>query len=145
MMTGQCDTGKKMVRTALTATMSQMSPEMIDNVVETDGGNFCQGSSMSPRDQAIKAANDLQKAYSQTVDVATCKSAYETLKKILPTLKPQGDPDYNYNSAVRGPLSAPTCFASAGDCASAWKAYQEQNKDAKRPIFEATVPKCKGK
>jgi hypothetical protein len=61
MLAGQCDAGKEQMRKAWQAQQgSSMGPEQIDNVVNSYAGQFCQGGSMSPRDQLLSAAQTLQ-------------------------------------------------------------------------------------
>ena len=51
-------------------------------------------------------------------------------------------------------ISAPTCFAKAGDCASAWRVYEElwkarvppnAPKEMLRTMFDSSISACKGK
>jgi hypothetical protein len=125
MLAGQCDAGKRMVRQAIQAHAQNMSAAMVDNVVEGDAGNYCQGKSLSPRDQVLKAANDINKMHMEHVDAATCQKAYDTLRRLLPAVKSQGDDDSQYNGAARTLFGVSACFAKAGDCAAARRVWRE--------------------
>ncbi len=79
----------------------------------------------SPRDQLLGALDALKGGASERKPVADCRAAYETFKRLLPSVQPMGE-----NDPVKfGPANvwndAPLCFARAGDCAEAWTVFQE--------------------
>jgi hypothetical protein len=159
MLAGKCDAGKTLVRKSFEAGQgADMGADQIDRVVEGFASLHCQGSSMSSRDQLLKALQDLQQgAYMTKKDKAFCMSAYTTVKKLGPQVKPKDDEDTMVIHGVKNVYaSAPACLARAGDCDAAWKVFQEaypkdslaQVKDQKtkddimRKTFETLVKKC---
>ncbi|MEJ7728422.1 MAG: hypothetical protein WKG00_04325 [Polyangiaceae bacterium] len=143
MLSGQCDTGKRLARIAEQARSRDALPATIDETVERQAGQFCQGDKRSPRDTALGAANDLRRATYQAVPLATCKTAYDTLKKLLPTLKSEGEDDFNYKTITSTPGMAAQCFAKAGDCKTAWQVYQAEHPKALRASFDGWLASCK--
>ena len=99
-------------------------------------------------------------AYVDRKDPAFCRERLETVRRLAPVVKPESPDD---SQLVSGPKAlfqtAAACFARAGDCASAWKAYRDEYppdalasiKDARqkdqivRAAFDSTVERCKGK
>ena len=162
MLAGQCAAGKVMFRRSLEKNAGvNMGPEQLDKAADAYASMNCQGGSMSPRDSLLKALFDLQQgAYMQKKTTAACDTAYQTAKKLVPTVKPNDDDDTQVKMAGASlRTTAPACFAKAGDCDSAWSSWKEAwkldpnlspqsrnlNDDALRHGFEAVVAKCKGK
>jgi len=162
MLAGQCAAGKVMFRRSLEKKAgANMGPEQLDKAADAYASMNCQGGSMSPRDTLLKALFDLQQgAYMQKKTTAACDAAYQTAKKLVPTVKPNDDDDTQVKMAGASlRTTAPACFAKAGDCDSAWSSWKEAwkldpnlspqsrnlNDDALRHGFEAVVAKCKGK
>jgi len=163
MLTGQCDVGKALFRKAVATTKGgEIGPELIDKITETEGSQYCTGSALSERDQYLRAMADLTKGGLgiQTRTLAECQSAFDVFLKLRPVVKPRDASDSAIPSKpfdAMG-LPAPSCFAKAGDCAAAFKAYKTMN-DAKGPddgwkaknekqlrtAFDGLVPTCKGK
>jgi hypothetical protein len=163
MQAGQCDPGKQLLRKSLEATQgNQTSPEQIDRTVDALAGRSCQGGNLSARDQVLKALADLQQgAYMTKKDAAFCMKAYETAKRLGPSVKPRDDEDQQILSMDRTlGFTTATCLGRAGDCDAAYKVYVESQpkeakegyakiKDAKqreqiiRSSFETVVQKCK--
>jgi hypothetical protein len=157
MLAGKCDAGKELVRKSLEQHAS-MGDESVDNAVEGYVSLYCQGGNMSARDQLLRALRELQDgAYVNKKEKAACLSAYQTVKKLAPQVKPKDDEDI---ILINGPknvyATAPNCIARAGDCELAWKVFQEAypaenldkaDADVKQKImqktFEALVKKCK--
>jgi hypothetical protein len=162
MLAGQCAAGKVMFRRSLEKNAgANMGPEQLDKAADAYASMNCQGGSMSPRDTLLKALFELQQgAYMQKKTTAACDAAYQTAKKLVPTVKPNDDDDTQVKMAGASlRTTAPACFAKAGDCDSAWSSWKEAwkldpnlspqsrnlNDDALRHGFEAVVAKCKGK
>jgi hypothetical protein len=160
MLSGQCAPGKVMYRKALEKTGgANLGPEQIDKAADGFASMNCQGGSMAPRDALLKALFELQQgAYMQKKTTAACDAAYQTAKRLLPTVKPNDDDDTQVKMAGASlRTTAPACFAKAGDCDSAWSSWKEAwkldpalspqsrnlNDDALRHGFEAVVRKCK--
>jgi hypothetical protein len=163
MLAGQCDAGKALFRKALHATKSgEMGAEQMDKVTEAEGSMYCTGKGLSPRDEYLRAMRELTNGGLgvQSKTVAECQAAFDTFMKLRLTVKPK---DASDSAIPDKPLTsfgmiAPTCFAKAGDCAAARKAYRAMN-DAKGPNdapkakddamlqnqFDALVGSCKGK
>ena len=157
MLAGQCSAGKQMFRKQQEASQGASADgDQIDKFVDVIAGKFCQGGTMSDRDQFLKARMTLTEgAWQGKKDVATCQAAYQTIMRLRTTVKPKDDED----SLVKDPLmflltAAPTCLARAGDCDASYKAYaeiaSEQYKDQKwskdpaqlRRNFESLNKKC---
>ena len=170
MLSGQCDAGKQQMRKAWQAQQgSSMGDEQIDNVVSSMAGQFCQGGSMSERDQLLAAAQTLmQGGTMKKTDPATCAKAWDNVKRLGKTVKPKDDDDALVKSATTMHLQgnyAAMCLGKAGDCNAAFKAYHDAYVDQMtphykdkpeilkeitkpekiRPNFENIVSSCKGK
>ena len=83
---------------------------------------------MSQRDQLLKAVSDLQRGSSlKALDSATCRAAYETVKRLAPVVQPRGDEDVQVKNAGRFLRNtAAGCFARAGACDAAWDVWQKE-------------------
>jgi hypothetical protein len=160
MQAGQCDAGKQLMRKVQEAmAQSDTTPESIDRNVEGMAARYCQGANMSPRDQFLKALNTLANSGYKKVDLATCKSSYETLVKLRPVVKPRDENDDQIVSAWRLIFGhAPRCFEKAGDCETAYKVFaaefptqslEKLDAEGKKKViiasFESSVGSCKGK
>ncbi len=161
MNSGKCDAGKALMRKTLEAGGGFAGPEQIDKTVDAFAGMHCQGGSMSPRDQMLKALTDLQQgAYMAKKDVAFCQKAYDTAKRLQPTVKPKDDDDTRLKDLDRTLYHmGAACMAKAGDCNAAWKVFVdgypkatlEKVKDEKqkatimKSTFESLISSCKGK
>ena len=163
MLAGQCDAGKTLFRKAVAATKGgEIAPDRIDLLTETLAAQMCTGSGASERDQYLRAIAELNKGGlgMQAKSVAECQTAFDTFMKLRTVVKPK---DASDSLIPEKPLMAlgmpgPTCFARAGDCGAAFKAYKAMN-DAKGPddgwkakddkilrsSFESLVTTCKGK
>lgn len=130
MLSGKCDAGKDVYRKALEKSAgANMGPEQLDKAVDAWAGMNCQGGSMQPRDQLSKAIMELQQgAFMTKKTPAQCQAAYDTVKRVGPTVKPRDDDDkQQIENQMKGLVSmGPSCFARAGDCASARKVLKEQ-------------------
>ncbi|PRQ08911.1 hypothetical protein [Enhygromyxa salina] len=164
MMSGKCDAGKVLARKSLEATATmQMGPEQLDKVVEAYGTQWCQGDSMSDRDQLLQALNQLQSAaFTTRKDVEFCEVQYAKIKKLAPKVKAK-DSDDTQILNIEGSLftTVPLCYERAGSCEKAWKVFPEvlpqRTKDgfanmeeeartkATRSTFESLVRNCVGK
>jgi hypothetical protein len=160
MLAGRCDEGKAFYKRAFTAAQgANGTPEQSERMTDVVGGMFCHGANLSPRDRFLRARMDLTNgAWSRTLTPQACLDAYQTMMKLRTTVTPHDDDD----SLVKDPVgflyaAAPNCFARAGDCASAWRVFNELNaerfkgqawtakQDVVQKSFESLVPRCKGK
>jgi len=135
MLSGQCDAGKVAFRKALEATKSgQIGPERMDDIVKAEAAQWCRGANMGDKDKLAAAANTLLMGGTgtQTKTAAECQQAFDTWMK----LRPSADPKPKLDSIT---AHAVGCFAKAGDCGAAWKAYKAIN-DAKEPGVERREP-----
>jgi hypothetical protein len=160
MLSGQCAIGKAAFRKAVEATKGgEIGPEQIDKITEAEGAMYCQGGTMSDREQFLKAGADLRDGGLgvKKKTVAECQAAFDTYMKLRTKVKPKDEDDTMIPKSLDAiAMPAPNCFAKAGDCEAAYKAYKQIN-DAKGPddgwkakddkqlktAFDGLVPKCK--
>src|SRR5262249_6854032 len=151
--------GRELYRKFLEARGGQ-SPAQMDQNVDTTAGQFCSGASMSTHDriQAAKQKFIIVLTGAQ-VSAADCASAYQTLKDTHAIVAETATDDPDKVTAISINVSAPKCFANAGDCATAFSSWKEldqmwradfyaQHPPAaaqQRTTFENVVPTCKGK
>jgi hypothetical protein len=158
MIAGKCDAGKELARKSFEANHASIGEETtVENAVEGYVSLFCQGGNMTPRDQLLKALRDLQDgAYVAKKDKAMCLSAYQTVKKLAPQVKPKDQDDI---VILQGPMNlyatAPNCIARAGDCDGAFKVFNEAytedrphadpkiRDESRKRLFETLVKRCK--
>ena len=154
MLGDQCPGGKLLYRESLVNNAgATMGPEMIDRSVDAIASMYCQGGSLAPRDELLRALMDLsQGAYMSKKDAAACQKAYATALRLIPQVAPRDDDDTQIKSArdaVR--VSAPECLARAGDCDGARVMFREMWADKKfdeattRTMFENVVRRCADK
>lgn len=160
MLAGQCDAGRQLYRASFGAMQGKNgSPEQTEKVTDAIVGMYCHGANMTPRDQVLTARAELTSgAWMTTKIAAACTAAYQTVWKYRNTVQPRDDDD----TMVKDPLSfllaaAPNCLARAGDCAAAWRVYQDvtaekfkgqawiAKQDVVRSSFDSIAPRCKGK
>jgi hypothetical protein len=160
MLSGQCDAGKQLLRKSQEATgPADQTPESIDGIVDATAAQYCQGANMSERDQLLKAVHTLANSTFKKVDLATCKSSYDTWTRLKNKVKPRDENDSEVVNAWRlVTADGPRCFEKAGDCQTAYKVLDaeimktgeekltpEQKKDLRLKQFESSAPSCKGK
>ncbi|HEX6764351.1 MAG TPA: hypothetical protein VF103_02710, partial [Polyangiaceae bacterium] len=159
MQSGQCDAGKQLMRKAQESMSTKDTPpEQIDHAVEGLAANYCQGANMSQRDQLLKAMNTLSYSSYKKVDVPTCRSAYDTVKRLMPLVKPRDENDSDVINVGRLVTNyGPQCFEYAGDCDTAFQLHVAENPvdlkgvdpQTKRKLliesFESVHRRCKGK
>jgi hypothetical protein len=165
MKSGKCDAGKAQMRKALESSMQvQVGPEQLDKMIEAYAGMWCQGDSMSERDQLLQALQKLQNAaFVGREDVKFCDDTWAKIKKLTPKVKPKDEDDtqiLNIESSLYSMV--PLCYQRAGDCKKAYTAFEqvlpkqtkdafakiedvEQRKRITRSNFDSIVSKCKDK
>ncbi len=157
MLSGDCDGGKALMQRALSANNSAgQSPQMLMRSTEGTATMYCVGDKLSPRDQLLRASNELTQAAagSKQLDSATCRRDYDLVKRLGPQMP--GSADDPAKQAEAGLIwSAPNCFGRAGDCAAALASYRaelEPKMTVKDPAvrekaiqngFPDHVPSCK--
>jgi len=157
MLSGQCDAGKKQLRTAFEKLLDPAvdgSPEQIDKKVDEYAATYCQGASVGARDQLLGALKTLYRgAFDATLDAAACQKAFDTVKKNVGVVKPKDKNDEVSFAPAQSLNYAPRCFVRAGSCKAAWESYRASAKmisppmpeSAVKPSFEAIFEECKGK
>jgi hypothetical protein len=127
MLAGQCPAGKDMLRKALEKTAgATMGPNELDRKTDEAATQYCQGGTMSPRDQYLKAGADLEAAaYKERKDAAYCMAAYDVAKRLVSTVKPKDEDDPVKFVFANVRTNAPKCLARAKDCAAALTVYKE--------------------
>jgi hypothetical protein len=127
MLAGQCPAGKDVVRKALEKSAgATMGPQELDRKTDEIATQFCQGGTMSPRDQYLKAGADLEiGAYKERKDVNYCMAAYDVAKKLVSTVKPRDEDDPVKFVFANVRTNAPLCLVRAKDCAKALDVYKE--------------------
>jgi len=128
MLAGDCTHGKDLYRAAMAASSgATLGPEMLDRSVDSMGSLYCQGGALEPRDALLKATMDLnQGAYMSTSTTAACQGAIDTVKRLLPVVKPRSPDDTQITQASAILRSAgPECLARAGDCEAAWRLFHD--------------------
>lgn len=143
MLSGKCDAGKDVYRKALEKSAgANMSPEQLDKGVDAWAGMNCQGGSMSPRDQLQKASMELTNgAFMSKKTSAQCQAAYDIVKRVGPSVKPRDDDDANTLDNLKNiKMSAPRCFAHAGDCDSAIRILKADNPNQTDAAIKGMIP-----
>jgi len=130
MLAGQCPAGKDVVRKALEKSGGPggvaLGPQQLDAKTDEVATQFCQGGSMSARDQYLKAGTDLElAAYKERKDTAFCIAAYNTAKRLVSTVKPKDEDDPVKFVFANVRTNAPKCLARAKDCAAALTVFKE--------------------
>jgi hypothetical protein len=159
MASGQCSAGKTLFRRQAMKNWGQSSPEKVDTMTDAIAGQWCQGGTLTARDQFLKARMTLQEASSTKKEAAVCKENMDTIVRLMSSVKAKDEDDV----MVKDPEHfiahyGPACFAKAGDCPSAFEAYKKGqilvgqnnghpvtgNEPYMRGNFDSSVPRCKG-
>jgi hypothetical protein len=142
MMSGNCEAGKSQARKSLEATSSvPMAPAQVDQFVESYAMLWCQGDSMSERDQLLQANYLLEQSTRGQPDIAFCDQHWKKAKKLLPKVKPKNDDDHMLLNIEYGfANSVPRCYMRAGDCKKAYAAYKETMPKATKTAIEDDGP-----
>lgn len=162
MAAGKCQAGKQRAETWYREN-SRLAPELVAKSVEGVASMYCREGDMNPRDLVLQSVFELsQGAYTTTKDPAYCSARIATIRKLAPQVAPRDSRDDQIkNALVVACTAGPTCLGRAGDCAAAWKAFQQadcpvmqglssiadpavRNK-ATADSFESVVADCKGK
>jgi hypothetical protein len=152
MLAGDCTHGKELYRAAMgVSSGATLGPEMLDRSVDSMGSLYCQGGALEPRDALLKAVMDLnQGAYMSTSTVPACQGAVDTVKRLLPLVKPRSPDDSQVTQAAAVLRAAgPECLARAGDCEAAWHVFHdawlaEKSRDEPtlKTMFGNVVKRC---
>jgi len=152
MLAGDCTHGKELYRAAMAANAgATLGPEMLDRSVDSMASLYCQGATLEPRDALLKAVMDLnQGAYMSTSTPASCQGAIDTVKRLLPVVKPRAPDDLQVTQAPAILRAAgPECLARAGDCEAAWRVFHDAwlaekswDEPTLRTMFGNVVKRC---
>ena len=152
MLAGDCTRGKDLYRAAMLSNAgATLGPDTLDRSVDAIAGLYCQGGTLEPRDGLLRALMDLnQGAYVSTTSTATCQADVDTIRKLLPVVKPRGPDDTQITQgAAILRVAGPECLARSGDCAAAWKVFHAAwlaekpfDEPTLRTMFDGTVRRC---
>lgn len=154
MLAGDCTPGKDLFRQALTNSSATLGPDMVEKSVDAMASMYCSGNAIAPRDELLRALMDLnQGAYLQTKDAPFCHAAYDSALRLIPQVPPKDQDDTQIKqAAAQIRITAPQCFARAGDCAQSWSAFHDQwlmvpgmTEDVMHKTFNNLVQRCSGK
>jgi hypothetical protein len=123
-----------------------MGPEAMDTQVDALAGRYCQGGTLSPRDQLLQASAALQAGGQTKKDPAFCSSAYDRVTKAAAVVTPNGPDDtmVSYAKDVDHEYQASQCFGRAGDCGSAWTMFAKSKfANLGSASFKGMIPHCK--
>lgn len=158
MASGQCTAGKTLFRRQAMKNWGATSPDKVDTTTDAIAGQWCQGGSLTPRDQFLKARMTLQEASSSKKEPGVCKENMDTIVRLMSSVKPKDEDDVMVKDPERFVAHyGPACFAKAGDCQSAFDAYKKGqvlvgqinghpvtgNEPTMRASFDSSVPRCK--
>lgn len=148
MQAGECDEGKVLYRKWMEKNAATMGGAgMQDMQVDSIASMYCQGAEMSPRDQLLAATHVLQFGGGiEKKTAAECKEAYETVKKLVPVVKPNDSFDVQVTQAGQAlKFMAPMCFVRAGDCDGAYKVYVAEGNAPGMFFVNPNNASCQGK
>ncbi|MBL8941693.1 MAG: hypothetical protein JNK45_01040 [Myxococcales bacterium] len=157
MLAGRCADGATIVRKEMAAT-TELLPEQLERTVESYTSMYCEGP-MDDRGELLRALAELQKgAYQGNIGIRACTNATRTVARLRGRVRPKDDEDWQVVGLENAfPFAAAGCLARAGDCAGAWKVFNEEaahlrtitdpkvRAEVMRTSFDSTVPKCKGR
>jgi hypothetical protein len=162
MLSGECTLGKTVYRQALEKSAGeQLGPEQLDKAADGLASLNCQGGTMTPRDQLLKALQDLRRgAFLEKTTTDACSTAFDAVKHLMATVQPKDDDDTQVKDAhIALRQNGPQCFAKAGDCDAAFTAWKtarlldpklsqrarDQDEKQLRHGFETSVQRCRAK
>lgn len=156
MLTGDCKSGKEMLRKARQAQSPQLSAEIVDGMVNTTARGLCPVDQLSTWDRIERLSGDMYFAWSKKEPDNCARIAKQLLGELDKAGKP---PSWEQESTLKGAWTmvgnAGECLARAGRCAEGKKLAQEsirrrgQAAALKEPAYterwEKAYPTCKGK
>ena len=161
MLAGQCAVGKALFRKVVAAT-GEIGPDQIDAITDAEGAKYCTGARLTDREKYQRAIYDLTMGGlgMEKKSLAECQSAFDAFLRLRTSVLPADESDRLLPAKPLDALGLPAsqCFARAGDCGAAYRAFSKINaakgpadgfkpKDeaALRAGFDGLVPSCKGK
>lgn len=158
MLSGKCQVGKQRID-AYMAYQNNTPVEQRVRIVEAMASMHCRGGDMTDRDRLLSANHRLmQGAYMQTLTSAECAAAHDTARALMKKVPPRDADDTTISNLPKSLyFTAANCFARAGDCKGARRAFEQgfpqdslakvKDPAAKQKIldstFESVVSKCK--
>lgn len=159
MVAGKCEAGTAMVRKEMLET-TEIGPTQVDRAMDTYVSMYCSGP-LDERGELLRALTQLQKGgYQENIGIRACTDAAKTISRLKGRVRPKDDEDHQVKTIgdTFGPMGA-ACFARAGDCASAWRIYNDEfvathlasiadpkiRAETARQTFDSMVPKCTGR
>ncbi len=158
MLSGRCQEGKQRIDAWLSY-QQNTPPEQRVRTVEAMAGMYCRGGNMNDRDRLLAAHHQLmQGAYMRQMTSAECQAAYQTARSLMHKVPPRDADDTQISSMPKSLFhTAANCFARAGDCGAARRAFEEgypqqslanikdakTRKDVLDSTFKSMVPRCK--
>jgi len=148
-LTGQCSTSARdLLRKAWEARTPDATAERIDSIVSAELGKYCRagsGSSVDDKTKYSMARNTLTMGGTavKRVTVAECQGAFDTMMALRTKVTKADDATVPDKPLVAFGMLGPACFAKAGDCGAAYKAFKALN-DAKAPGEERRTPGRRG-
>lgn len=126
MLVGKCQEGKRRIahwyeiETAMTPERAAMTAEQLASM-------RCKGGDATERDRLLAALFDLSDgAYMNPRDPTFCEERVAIARELLPRVTPLGPDDTQITGGGQALFfTAASCFARAGDCASAFAVYAE--------------------
>lgn len=146
MLAGQCPAGRQLLRKFYEKQGSASGPEQLDALVDASAGRYCQGGSLSPRDQLLQANAAMQAGTQTKKDPGYCSQAYERVKKASAAVTSAGPDDAVINAAQAADQEAEAakCYGRAGDCSAAWTMFAKSKLGSVGgAMFKAMIPHCK--
>jgi serine/threonine-protein kinase len=122
LLVGDCAAGKTLYRQWTAAhNFNHMTDEFMDTMADDAVLMWCRGAPPTPRDELLRAMDRLMFGADgrRKTTANECVALYDTVKRLLPTVKPRSRADPVHLFAARARSYAPRCLARAGDCAAA--------------------------
>jgi hypothetical protein len=157
MLSGHCQDGKRRIDDWYREQLAMPTEQRL-RMTDALASMYCRGGDQTPRDRLLGAQHRLmQGAYSTERSVAECQADYQTARTLAPQVPPRDADDTLVSSIPKSLFHiAANCFARAGDCAAARRAYEESYpadsldkiKDPKLrqkvldDTFASVVPRC---
>jgi hypothetical protein len=126
MLDGRCQEGKERVSRFYQGEMA-MGPERALALAESIASLRCRAGDSTERDLFLRAGQELSEAaYLETKSASFCEERIRTLVELGPRV-PMKDVDDTVVSGTKQALfhTAAACLARAGDCAGAFRRYEE--------------------
>lgn len=158
MLVGKCQQGKQRVA-AYYVTETNLSQELADKSAESLASLRCRGGDSTDRDALLRAYQELSDgAYMTTHTSAACQKSLDDARRLAPRVQAKPYDDQAISGGRQALFfTAAQCFARAGDCTGAWRAFhdeypwnnltaltdQAQRDKVVKDSFDSTIERCK--